>query len=82
MRSSLVDSHRDVMLIVLAMVAAALVLRLIASRAFAVPADGGVVPGRATRIAYIVLIAASCVLMAYGGHLGGEMVYGERYLPF
>ncbi len=35
-----------------------------------------------TRYAYLVLLGAAVLLVSAGGHIGGELVYGEDYLPW
>jgi uncharacterized membrane protein len=36
----------------------------------------------AIRYVYLALLAVSLVLVGIGGHHGGQMVYGESYLPY
>lgn len=36
----------------------------------------------ATRVIYLALLILSLVLVALGGHHGGELVYGEDFLPY
>jgi uncharacterized membrane protein len=31
---------------------------------------------------YLGILAVGCGLLGYGSHLGGELVYGEEFLPF
>lgn len=63
--------HRNLMFATAAVTAVALVLRAVKRE----------LPG-ALRVVYLLLIFAAVALISAGGHIGGEMVYGEDYLPF
>jgi uncharacterized membrane protein len=64
--------HRNFMLIAWAVVTAAIGIRLILKhRLFG-----------AWRFGYLTLLLALMAVIAYGGHLGGRLVYGDDYLPF
>lgn len=37
---------------------------------------------RASRFAYVVLVCVACGIAAWSAHLGGNMVYGDDFLPY
>ncbi len=69
----LVTLHRNLMFAVSGATALALALRLGLGR----PRLAG-----AARALYLVVLLAAAALLVYGAHLGGKLVFGERYLPF
>ncbi len=64
--------HRNVILAAFGALLAALALRLAKRSALAGP----------SRWAYLGLMVAAVLLASVGGHLGGELVHGEDYLPW
>ena len=65
--------HRNVILAAFGMLMIAAILRF----------KGGIAPVTGvTRQAYIGFIIVASLLIMYGGHLGGKLVYGDDYLPF
>ncbi len=69
---SLMETHRNLNLLVSILCVAALMLRIKKRNAL----EGG------SKWTYLGLILLSAVLLALSGHLGGKMVFGENYLPF
>jgi uncharacterized membrane protein len=69
---SLMETHRNLNLLVAVLCAAALVLRIKKGNAL----EGG------SKWSYLGLILISAALLALSGHIGGKMVFGENYLPF
>jgi uncharacterized membrane protein len=69
---SLMETHRNLNILVTALCIAALVLRFKKRSAL----KGGV------KWIYLGLIFLSAALLALSGHLGGKMVFGVNYLPF
>lgn len=69
---SLMETHRNLNLLVTALCVAALALRIRKRNAL----EGG------PKWSYLGLILLSAALLTLSGHLGGKMVFGENYLPF
>ena len=68
----LMTLHRNINLSVVLICVIAFILRIARSEKL---------QGRA-RLPYFLLILVSTALIAFSGHLGGKMVFGENYLPF
>jgi uncharacterized membrane protein len=68
----IVFEHRNLMIAAIALFTVALVLRLVRKDSL----EG------ALRTVYLALVLLAAVLMAAGGHHGGQLVYGERFLPY
>ncbi|MCG3172162.1 MAG: hypothetical protein GMKNLPBB_00308 [Myxococcota bacterium] len=66
------ETHERLMFIVAGLCVASFILRFVKRREFT----------GAPRIVYLVILLAAAGVMAYSGHIGGEMVYGEDHLPF
>lgn len=71
-QSPLMADHRNLMLTVTGLCVAALGVRVFRRKVL----DG------AWRWLYLALLLSAAGLMAWGGHLGGQLVYGENFLPF
>lgn len=67
-----VIEHRNVMFISFGFVVTALIYRIVRKRHM----QGN------ERYAYLALLALADVIMGLGGHMGGELVFGDDYLPF
>jgi uncharacterized membrane protein len=65
-------AHRNAMFTTAAIVVVAVGLRFVKRAAFT-----GIV-----RQSYVALLALAAFFVSLGGHLGGELVYGENYLPW
>lgn len=55
---------------------------LVCSVAWALRFKLGSAPKGSGRWVYLGLILAAALLVSVGGHVGGELVYGDDYLPF
>ncbi len=69
---SLVETHRNIMFVVLLLCILALMLRWLKKNRL----KGTI------KWVYMVLVLGSVGMVGLGGHIGGKMVFGENYLPF
>jgi uncharacterized membrane protein len=70
-QSPLFADHRNLMLTVTGLCIVALGVRIARRKVL----DG------AWRWIYLIILLSAAGLMAWGGHLGGQLVYGQDYLP-
>jgi uncharacterized membrane protein len=70
--SPLLIEHRNLMIAAFVVVIGAAVIRVVKRAGL----EG------TPRFAYLMLVILSLVLVGLGGHHGGQLVYGESYLPY
>jgi uncharacterized membrane protein len=68
----LVEAHEAVMFVMAPVLGLAFVLRLVLRDKLV----------GANRVAYLLLLGTAALLIGYGGHLGGRIVFGPDHLPF
>ena len=65
-------AHRNIMLAAFGLAALAMGIGLASRKSM----------GKLSGYLRILFVAASVVFLSWGGHLGGKLVFGERFLPF